>query len=96
MAVRSLHAQVRYKNWKLRYYTEQLPLDNYSTVHCTNGWAHSEFFQVRAVAVMCPCCDCAGAALRPWHGVAVTVHQWMGLRRVLFQVLAVTAIHAVS
>ena len=37
---------VRYKNWKLRYYTEQLPFDNYSTVHCTNGWAHGEFFQV--------------------------------------------------
>ena len=36
---------VRYKQWKLRFYTEQLPFDNYSTVHCTGGWAHGEFFQ---------------------------------------------------
>lgn len=36
---------VRYKQYKLRYYTEELPFDNYSTVHCTNGWAHGEFFQ---------------------------------------------------
>lgn len=34
-----------YKQYKLRWYTEQLPFDNYSTVHCTNGWAHGEFFQ---------------------------------------------------
>ena len=36
---------VRFQQWKLRYYTEQLPFENYSTVHCTHGWAHSEFFQ---------------------------------------------------
>jgi steryl-sulfatase/arylsulfatase D/F/H len=36
---------VRYKQWKLRFYTEQLPFANYSTQHCTNGWAHGEFFQ---------------------------------------------------
>jgi len=36
---------VRYKQFKLRYYTEQLPFDNYSTVHCQNGWADGEFFQ---------------------------------------------------
>lgn len=36
---------VRYKQWKLRFFTEQLPFDNYSTVHCTGGWAHGEFFQ---------------------------------------------------
>jgi arylsulfatase A-like enzyme len=28
---------VRYKEYKLRYYTEQLPFENYSTVHCTAG-----------------------------------------------------------
>merc|ERR1711865_443710 len=36
---------VRYKQYKLRYFTEELPFSNYSTVHCTNGWAHNEFFQ---------------------------------------------------
>eukprot|EP00729_Bicosta_minor_P004467 gene4467-16338_t len=36
---------IRYKQYKLRYYTEELPFDNVSTVHCTNGWAHGEFFQ---------------------------------------------------
>ncbi len=36
---------VRVGEYKLRYYTEQLPFDNYSSVHCTNGWAHGEFFQ---------------------------------------------------
>jgi len=36
---------VRVGDYKLRYYTEQLPFDNYSTVHCTGGWAHAEFFQ---------------------------------------------------
>ena len=36
---------IRYKQYKLRYFTEQLPFNNFSTVHCTNGWAHGEFFQ---------------------------------------------------
>lgn len=36
---------VRYKQYKLRYYTEQLPFDNYSAVHCQHGWADGEFFQ---------------------------------------------------
>eukprot|EP00750_Incisomonas_marina_P030542 INCI7612.4.p1 GENE.INCI7612.4~~INCI7612.4.p1 ORF type:complete len:645 (-),score=68.39 INCI7612.4:179-2113(-) len=36
---------VRIGEYKLKYYSEQLPFDNYSQVHCTHGWAHGEFFQ---------------------------------------------------
>ena len=36
---------VRSGDFKLVYFREQLPFDNYSTVHCTNGFAHGEFFQ---------------------------------------------------
>ena len=43
---------VRYKQYKLRYYTEELPFDNYSTVHCTNGWSHGEFFQGGSVLIV--------------------------------------------
>ena len=31
----------RYKQFKLRWYTEELPFNNYSTVHCTHGWVRA-------------------------------------------------------
>ena len=36
---------VRHGPYKAHYYTQMLPLANYTTVHCTNGSPHGEFFQ---------------------------------------------------
>eukprot|EP00730_Choanoeca_flexa_P005577 TRINITY_DN11979_c1_g5_i1.p1 TRINITY_DN11979_c1_g5~~TRINITY_DN11979_c1_g5_i1.p1 ORF type:complete len:565 (+),score=122.76 TRINITY_DN11979_c1_g5_i1:164-1858(+) len=36
---------VRYKDYKLTYFSQQLPFDNYTQVHCTAGSPHGEFFQ---------------------------------------------------
>eukprot|EP00045_Choanoeca_perplexa_P014421 m.169683 g.169683 ORF g.169683 m.169683 type:complete len:382 (-) comp16671_c0_seq21:42-1187(-) len=36
---------VRYQDYKITYFSQELPFANYTQVHCTAGSPHSEFFQ---------------------------------------------------